>query len=101
MVKLLFLTPSSPPPGIATLSLSSPPANLLNTYLLRHLTSAIRQAEEDAEGIVLTSALPSIYSGGLDIQELYRPQPARLRQFRTSFQVNNLLWYRSLKEAKI
>jgi 3,2-trans-enoyl-CoA isomerase len=36
--------------------------------------------------MILTSSLPSIFSAGLDLTELYKPDPSRLPKFWESFQ---------------
>jgi 3,2-trans-enoyl-CoA isomerase len=39
-----------------------------------------------AQSMILASGLPSIFSAGLDLTELYKPDPSRLPKFWESFQ---------------
>lgn len=52
------------------------------------LSGAVKEAEQDKkiQALVLRSANPSIFSAGLDLQEMHKPEMDRLRNFWTSFQ---------------
>lgn len=52
------------------------------------ISTAIKEIESNkkVQGMVLTSSNPSTLSAGLDLNELYNPDPARLTKFWTSFQ---------------
>lgn len=52
------------------------------------LSAAIKTAEADAsmQALVLQSAKPSVFSAGLDLTELHKPDETRLRDFWGSFQ---------------
>lgn len=73
---------------IATMTLNRPPVNSLSLELCQAISDAIRDIEKnkDVKGLVLTSSVPSTLSAGLDLNELYKPEPDRLTQFWTSFQ---------------
>ena len=55
--------------------MNHPPVNAFNTNLVTELTDILRTLEETKtiRGVVITSSLPHIFSGGLDISELYIP----------------------------
>jgi 3,2-trans-enoyl-CoA isomerase len=66
--------------GIATVSMNKAPVNSLNTEFILELTQAIVDTEKSAKAIVLTSGC-KVFCAGLDITEMYQPEPARLRLF--------------------
>jgi 3,2-trans-enoyl-CoA isomerase len=69
--------------GIAVLSMNKKPVNSLNLEMLTELTITLEKLESDdkCNGLVITSALPKIFSAGLDINELYQPKPGKLAEF--------------------
>lgn len=69
--------------GVTTLALNRPPVNSLSLDLLTEIAEEISQLEEDksAKAIVLTSAVPNIFSGGIDILEIYQAKPERLAKY--------------------
>lgn len=75
--------------NVAILSLNRPPVNSLSMEMCRALSKAVKDCEEmpHIEGIVLASSSnPNILSAGLDLNELYNPDPDRLPKFWDSFQ---------------
>lgn len=72
--------------GIATVSMDKAPVNSLNTELIQELASAISTTASTSKGLVLTSSLPSVFCAGLDITEMYQPDPAKLEVFWGSLQ---------------
>lgn len=73
--------------GIATVKLARAPVNSLNLELLQELGSTVRELEiSGATALVLTSAQPTVFCSGLDIMEMYKPDPARLAKFWSTFQ---------------
>lgn len=52
------------------------------------ISASIREAEADhaIQAMVLQSAKPAVFSAGLDLTEMYQPDPKRLREFWTAFQ---------------
>jgi 3,2-trans-enoyl-CoA isomerase len=52
------------------------------------MSSAIKDIEKNSkvQSLVLSSSNPSIFSAGLDMKEMYNPDPTRLNEFWTSFQ---------------
>ncbi|XP_068140507.1 enoyl-CoA delta isomerase 1, mitochondrial [Drosophila tropicalis] len=73
--------------GIATLTMCRPPVNGLNLELLKDLNQSIDEIESNkSRGLILTSFNPTIFSAGLDILEMYKPDKERIRAFWTSLQ---------------
>lgn len=75
--------------NVAILSLNRPPVNSLSMKMCQAISSAVKDCEEmpHIQGIVLASSSnPSILSAGLDLNELYNPDPERLPKFWDSFQ---------------
>ena len=67
--------------------MSRKPVNGLNLELLTDLKNSLENAEKDgSKGIVLTSTLSTIFSGGLDIMEMYKPDDTRVEKFWTALQ---------------
>eukprot|EP00549_Striatella_unipunctata_P009187 CAMPEP_0118676832 /NCGR_PEP_ID=MMETSP0800-20121206/2271_1 /TAXON_ID=210618 ORGANISM="Striatella unipunctata, Strain CCMP2910" /NCGR_SAMPLE_ID=MMETSP0800 /ASSEMBLY_ACC=CAM_ASM_000638 /LENGTH=242 /DNA_ID=CAMNT_0006572399 /DNA_START=164 /DNA_END=892 /DNA_ORIENTATION=- len=64
------------------------PVNSLSLEMCKALSERIHHVEQDKsmKGLVLTSAFPSTFSAGLNLMELYRPNPDRLCEFWTSVQ---------------
>ncbi|XP_047358931.1 enoyl-CoA delta isomerase 1, mitochondrial-like [Vespa velutina] len=68
--------------GIHIISMARPPVNSLNLELLEELkTSLIEAQKSNCKGIILTSSLPAVFSAGLDIMELYKPDIERLTAY--------------------
>lgn len=74
--------------GIYTVSLARPPVNSLHLDLLQELNSWMLWlgSTEEVKAVILTSAIPTVFSAGLDLQELHRPQQERFISFWTAFQ---------------
>ncbi|XP_037825593.1 enoyl-CoA delta isomerase 1, mitochondrial-like [Lucilia sericata] len=67
--------------GIAIVKLHRKPVNALNLQLLQELKKTIKNVEEQkCQGLILTSNINGIFSSGLDLKELYKPQLERLEQ---------------------
>jgi len=93
LVKRSFCTSSSPnittevdKHGIATISLNKGPVNTFNMEMIQELTEVIKKTEKSAKGMILTSSLPKVFCGGLDITEMFQPDRKRLEMFWGSFQ---------------
>eukprot|EP01104_Vermistella_antarctica_P006322 TRINITY_DN17030_c0_g1_i1.p1 TRINITY_DN17030_c0_g1~~TRINITY_DN17030_c0_g1_i1.p1 ORF type:complete len:375 (-),score=81.63 TRINITY_DN17030_c0_g1_i1:121-1218(-) len=66
----------------ATLTLNRPPVNSLNLELLTDIEKSIHALEaHGCRGFVLRSCNRSVFSGGLDINEMYKPDQERLQSF--------------------
>jgi len=72
--------------GFTVLSLNRGPANSLNLEFLQDINQAVKKAEKESKGIILTSSLPTIFCAGLEITEMYKPDEERLRKFWSSLQ---------------
>ncbi|SPP85644.1 enoyl-CoA delta isomerase 1, mitochondrial-like [Drosophila guanche] len=73
--------------GIATLTMCRPPVNGLNLELLKDLKTSIDEIESNkSRGLILTSSNATIFSAGLDILEMYKPEKERIRAFWTQLQ---------------
>eukprot|EP00099_Drosophila_melanogaster_P007634 NP_001260304.1 uncharacterized protein Dmel_CG4598, isoform B [Drosophila melanogaster] len=82
--------------GIATLTMNRPPVNGLNLELLQDLKSSIDEIESNkSRGLILTSSSSTIFSAGLDILEMYKPDKDRIRAFWTQLQDTWLALYGS------
>ncbi|XP_016979109.1 enoyl-CoA delta isomerase 1, mitochondrial [Drosophila rhopaloa] len=82
--------------GIATLTMNRPPVNGLNLELLQDLKSSIDEIEGNkSRGLILTSSSSTIFSAGLDILEMYKPDKDRIRAFWTQLQETWLALYGS------
>ncbi|KAI8494822.1 dodecenoyl-CoA isomerase [Branchiostoma belcheri] len=69
--------------GVATVRLNRPPVNSLNLDVLTELSIALEKLETDrsCRAMVLASAVPGIFSAGLDIMEMYKSTPERCVAF--------------------
>ncbi|XP_046421094.1 enoyl-CoA delta isomerase 1, mitochondrial-like isoform X1 [Neodiprion fabricii] len=68
--------------GIATVSMNKPPVNSLNLEFITELNYNFQELEKSkCRGIILTSALPKVFSAGLDILEMYKPDLKRAESF--------------------
>ncbi|KAF0699552.1 Aste57867_9889 [Aphanomyces stellatus] len=74
--------------GYAVMRMNRPPVNSLNLELLQSLDATLASLETDKsiKGVVLASSNPKIFSAGLDLLELHRPDTTRLREFWRSLQ---------------
>ncbi|XP_014232185.1 enoyl-CoA delta isomerase 1, mitochondrial-like [Trichogramma pretiosum] len=73
--------------GISTLSMSRAPVNSLNLDLINALRKALENAvDKGSQGIILTSSMPTVFSAGLDIMEMYKPDLKRCEEFWHSLQ---------------
>lgn len=73
--------------GIATVAMKRPPVNSLNLELLEQITNALQTIEDNkSSGMILTSSSSSVFSAGLDIMEMYKPNQDRLKKFWTTLQ---------------
>nr|XP_039272150.1 enoyl-CoA delta isomerase 1, mitochondrial-like isoform X1 [Styela clava] len=82
--------------GIASMLLNNPPVNSLSSDFLVTATKVIKDAEEnpDVRGILLTSKLDGqMFSGGLNILDLYQKSHQQLFDFWTLVQNWTLAWY--------
>lgn len=107
--------------GIATISLNRPPTNILNMEMMQQLISSLKESEQNkCRGLILTSVSwfqdnlfilkvhcmcflssdisqtsDKIFTAGLDIKEMYKPDVDRLKEYWRAFQDLWLTWYGS------
>ncbi|XP_037954296.1 enoyl-CoA delta isomerase 1, mitochondrial-like [Teleopsis dalmanni] len=82
--------------GIAILTMNRPPVNGLNLELLQDIKTSIDTIESNkSRGLILTSSSNSIFSAGLDIMEMYKPDKDRVRKFWIALQDTWLSLYGS------
>lgn len=74
--------------SVATLTMNRKPVNSLSLEMCESISSKIKKLEKDSnvKSLILASSNPSIFSAGLDLKELYNPEPMRLDRFWKSFQ---------------
>lgn len=76
--------------GYAVVSMQKPPVNSLSLEMIQALSESLTELEKSkCKGFILTSALPGVFSAGLDIREMYKSPEERLRKFWSSLQT---LW---------
>ncbi|XP_017780308.1 PREDICTED: enoyl-CoA delta isomerase 1, mitochondrial-like [Nicrophorus vespilloides] len=82
--------------GVATVTMQRMPVNSLNYDLLSQLVDAIDDLENNkTRGMILTSASNTVFSAGLDIMEMYKPQEEKCKKFWTTLQDTWLKLYGS------
>jgi len=88
-----FLQISHNDKGICTLKLGRPPVNSLSLEMFRELNDWLLYlgGDEETKAVILTSAIPLVYSAGLDINELHNPKEDRMTTFWSAFQENWLI----------
>jgi len=68
--------------GIAVVTLNRPPVNSLNLEMLREIANTLDALESNkSKGMILTSSSQTVFSAGLDITEMYKPDPVRSKAF--------------------
>ncbi|XP_063234857.1 enoyl-CoA delta isomerase 1, mitochondrial-like isoform X2 [Bacillus rossius redtenbacheri] len=73
--------------GVSTVTMQRPPVNSLNLELLQELARTLdRLRSDNSRGMILTSASQTIFSAGLDLFEMYKPDQERVRAFWTVLQ---------------
>ena len=79
----VFRAPLDAARGIEGVFLNAPPVNALSSEVIGALTAALRAAAADASvrAVVLGTAQPAIFSGGLDIREMAGANEATFARF--------------------
>ncbi|CAG0916054.1 unnamed protein product [Notodromas monacha] len=74
--------------GIGTLMMSRAPVNGLNYDFLKDFREELEKLDQDkaCKAVIITSSVKNIFSAGLDIMEMVKPEPKRLRDFWLSLQ---------------
>lgn len=80
--------------GFATLTLQRPPVNSLNLEFLQEISSKLEECKKNkSRGLIITSNYDGVFCAGLDILEMYKPDPERVRKFWTTLQDAWILLY--------
>lgn len=83
----LVITEVDDKTGYATVTLNRPPVNSLNLELLTAISEALDDLQNNkSRGMILTSSSKTVFSAGLDIMEMYKPKPERLKEFWSTLQ---------------
>ncbi|XP_068618387.1 enoyl-CoA delta isomerase 1, mitochondrial-like [Battus philenor] len=73
--------------GIATLTMNRPPVNSLNLELLQEISKTLDEVSKNkSKGMILTSSSATVFSAGLDIMEMYKPDLNRAATFWSTLQ---------------
>lgn len=74
--------------------MDGPPVNGLSLEMVSALKKSLETVENDgSKGAILTSSLPTVFSGGIDIMELYKPDITRATEYWTTLQDTWLTLY--------
>ncbi|XP_011644021.1 enoyl-CoA delta isomerase 1, mitochondrial-like [Pogonomyrmex barbatus] len=77
-----FIETTQDDTGINIISMARKPVNSLNTELLSELKASLLEVQNShCKGIILTSSLPTIFSAGLDIIEMFMTDKKKLTDF--------------------
>lgn len=67
--------------GVATVTFQKPPVNSMNLEFLTEFKQLLSDLEKNkSRGAIITSSL-KVFCAGLDILEMYKPDPARVKKF--------------------
>jgi enoyl-CoA hydratase len=86
--------------GIATLQMNRAPVNAIDHPMIDAIHAALRQAEADNQVrvVLITSALPAMFCGGMDLKMIARGNCLDLRQFVYKFYMETMdIQYRLTK----
>ncbi len=77
---------------VAVISLNRAPVNAVDHLMIDAIHAALRQAEADrgVRAIVLTSALPGMFSGGMDLRMIADGDARNLRSFLHKFYIGTM-----------
>ncbi|XP_072549376.1 enoyl-CoA delta isomerase 1, mitochondrial [Salminus brasiliensis] len=86
--------------GIAVMTFQSPPVNSMSLDFMTEFVSNLDKLELDksCRGVILTSALPNIFSAGLDIMDMYGTGPEHCTAF---WKVLQDLWLKLYGSNKV
>ncbi|XP_038206227.1 enoyl-CoA delta isomerase 1, mitochondrial-like [Zerene cesonia] len=73
--------------GVAILTLNRPPVNSLNLELLQEIDKILDEAAQNKfKALIFTSATPTVFTAGLDLMEMNKPDLKRAALFWSTFQ---------------
>ncbi|XP_072549004.1 enoyl-CoA delta isomerase 1, mitochondrial-like [Salminus brasiliensis] len=86
--------------GVAVMTFQSPPVNSMSLDFMTEFVINLDKLELDksCRGVILTSALPNVFSAGLDIMDMYGRSPEHCEEF---WKVLQDLWLKLYGSSKI
>ncbi|KAG5495963.1 hypothetical protein JIQ42_02843 [Leishmania sp. Namibia] len=83
-----FVRISTNDKGITDVQLARAPVNSLSLELLQEMNQWMLWlgSNEETKAVVISSAIPTVFSAGLDLSEVHNPKPERISVFWQSFQ---------------
>lgn len=77
---------------VAVIALRRPPVNAIDHAMIDAIHAALRTAEADAgvRAVILTSELPGMFCGGMDLRMVAQGDAANLRAFVTKFYIGTM-----------
>jgi len=84
----LVLTNVNEETGVASLVMNRLPVNSLSLEMCQAISNGIKEIEatKKAQALVLSSASKAVFSAGIDLTEMYNPDPERLSSFWNAIQ---------------
>jgi enoyl-CoA hydratase len=77
---------------VAVIAMNRPPVNAIDHAMIEAIHTALRQAEADAgvRVVILTSTLPGMFCGGMDLRMIAQGDVQNLRAFVTKFYIGTM-----------
>jgi enoyl-CoA hydratase len=77
---------------VAVIAMNSPAVNAIDHAMIEAIHTALRQAEADAgvRVVILTSTLPGMFCGGMDLRMIAQGDVQNLRSFVTKFYIGTM-----------
>jgi enoyl-CoA hydratase len=77
---------------VAVIAMNHPPVNAIDHAMIEAIHTALRQAEADtaARAVILTSTLPGMFCGGMDLRMIAQGDVQNLRAFVTKFYIGTM-----------
>jgi enoyl-CoA hydratase len=77
---------------VAVVALKRPPVNAIDHAMIDAIHAALRSANADSDvrAVILTSALPGMFCGGMDLKMIEQGDVANLRAFVTKFYIGTM-----------
>ncbi|KAB0796458.1 hypothetical protein PPYR_10519 [Photinus pyralis] len=73
--------------GVAYVLMKHPPVNTLNMQLISELSLTLSNLEKSkCQGMILSSIFDKVFCSGLDLNELLKPKPERVKGYFSTFQ---------------
>jgi enoyl-CoA hydratase/carnithine racemase len=77
---------------VAVIAMNHPPVNAIDHAMIEAIHTALRQAEADTavRAVILTSTLPGMFCGGMDLRMIAQGDVQNLRAFVTKFYIGTM-----------